>query len=225
MAIEADRRQFEEVKSKVAMELHQRIQGVTKLGELAEQELVSEYQSIDWDRLRIDDPANWTALRQEYAERAQKIKQVQELSKQEAERLQQEAAEQYQAKAQEYFQGELAAMIKDNPEWADESVRQAKVGELRSFLTRYGFTEKDALGVNDHRLIRLIKDAKAYHSGLKAAETKKVDKKLPKFQKPGSSKVVSANLAKARQAKAIKAKIKKSNGNVRDVAAAIVDRM
>ena len=226
MALETERKQFEEVKGQVAMELQTRIQGVTKLGELAEAELVKEYQSIDWNRLRQEDPANWTALRQEYAERAQKVQQVKQLAIEEAERLQQESAQKFQQQAQEYFQSELKAMIVDNPDWANETVRKEKVGELRGFLTNYGFTDEDALGVNDHRLIRLIKDAHAYRSGLKAAEGKKVvGKTLPKFQKPGSSKVATANLAKARAAKAQKARIKSGGGNLNDVAAALVDRM
>jgi hypothetical protein len=224
MALETERKEFDEVKNQVAAELQQRLQGVSKLGELAEQELVGEYNSINWDTLRTEDPANWTALRQEYAERAQKIQQVQSLAKEEGERLQAEGQQKFRQEAGEYHARELKALIADNPTWADDTVRATKVGEIRSFLSNYGFTEEDAEGVNDHRLIRLIKDAQAYKSGKKAAETKRVGKKLPKFQKPGGSRDTSANMANARKAKALKAK-RKTSGKVQDVAASILDRM
>jgi len=225
MALETERKQFEEAQRSVVSQLQERIQGVDMLGKLAEQELVKEYESIDWNTLRHQDPANWTALRQEYAERAQKIQQVKELTTQEFARSQAEQAEKFQAQAATYFAAQQKAMIEDNPTWADEKVRSEKVGEMRNFLTNYGFTEEDALGINDHRLVRLIKDAQAYKAGLKAATEKKVvDKVLPKFQKPGSSQAISANMAKARAQKALVAKAKKT-GNVNDIAASIVSRM
>ena len=224
MALESERKEFDEVKTQVAQELQQRVQGVSKLGELAEQELVGDYNAINWDALRAEDPANWTALRQEFAEKAQKIQQVQQLAKEEGERLQAETQQKFQQQAEEYFKGELKAMIADNPEWADDTVRATKMSEIKSFLTNYGFTEADAQGVNDHRLIRLIKDAQAYRSGKKAAETKRTGKQLPKFQKPGSNRGNAASLAKARDVKARRNKAKKT-GHVNDVAASILDRM
>jgi hypothetical protein len=225
MALENERKQFQQVQAQVAQELRQRVEGVSQLGNLAEQELIKEYESIDWNTLRYQDPANWTALRQEYAERAQKIQQVKQLTQIEAQRLQKEQAEKFHKQAEEYFAQQMKSMIDDNPTWADEKVRLEKVGEMKSFLKNYGFNERDAMGINDHRLVRLIKDAQAYRSGLKAAEEKRVDtKKLPKFQKPGSSKLQSASLAKARQVKAQKGQLKKT-GSVNDLAAALVDRM
>ena len=225
MALENERKEFAQVQAQVAAELTKRVEGATQLAMLAEKELVNEYESIDWQALRHQDPANWTALRQEYAERAQKIQQVKELVGQESQRLQQETAERFRMDAEKYFATQMKAMIEDNPTWADEKVRQEKVGEMKTFLKNYGFTDEDAMGINDHRLVRLIKDAQAFKAGLKAAEEKRVDgKKLPKFQKPGSSKLQSASLAKARQVKAQKGQLKKT-GNVNDLAAALVDRM
>lgn len=226
MALETQRKEFEEVKGRVVQELQQRVQGVSQLAEFAETELLREYQSIDWNRLRQEDPANWTALRQEFAERAQRVKQIKELSGEETTRLQTEQAEEFQRKAGEYFASQLKAMIADNPTWADESVRKVKVGEMRKFLVdNYGFTEQDALGINDHRLVRLIKDAQAFRQGTKKAEEKRVvAKPLPKFQKPGASKVQTQHLAKARQQKALKAQARKT-GSTKDIAAAIESRM
>ena len=44
---------------------------------MVEEQLVSEFNGIDWDRLRAENPSEWSAMRQEYAERAQKIQQIQ----------------------------------------------------------------------------------------------------------------------------------------------------
>lgn len=224
MALETEKKEFEEVKQKVATELKQRVQGVSQLAELAEQELVAEYNNIDWNALRHDDPANWTAMRQEYAEKAQKIQQVKDLSLQETKRLDQEQNQKLQEQSQEYNKKELASLIADNPEFADAAVRKEKLGEMSTFIERYGFSAEDAAGISDHRLIRMIKDAQAYRNGKKAAETKRVGKKLPKFQKPGGNRKNATSLAKARKAKALKAKVK-NGGHVNDIAASLVDRM
>jgi hypothetical protein len=224
IALENERKELQEVKNRVAQELTQRIDGAAKLSELAEQELIAEYKSIDWNTLRYQDPANWTALRQEYAERAQKIQQVQNLVGEERNRIVQEQQQQFAEQAQKHLQEQHALLIKDNPTWADPAVKAKEAGEIRSFLTQYGFTEQDAQGISDHRLIRLIKDAQAFKKGTKAAVEKRVDKKLPKFIKPGSGRENSQSLVKARAAKALKVKVKET-GHIDDVAKLIENRM
>ena len=224
IALENERKEFEEIRNKASSELSQRLDGAIKLSNIAEQELVQEYNSINWDQLRTSDPANWTALRQEYAEKAQKIQEVQKLTLEQAEAIQIEQQQLFAARAQQYNEEQLQLLIQDNPHWADEKVRYNDMKNMRSFIERYGFTEEDANNVNDHRLIRLIKDAQTFIEGSKSAENKKDKKELPKFQKPGSRTKNSASLAKARAAKAAKARLKQS-GSIDDAAALLVDKM
>jgi len=224
MALETERREFEEARTKVAEELKGRIDGVEALHNMAEKQLVGEYNSIDWDKLRYDNPSEWSALRQEYAEKAQQIKQGQSLITEERERLNKDQQKEFHEKMQEHMKGELSKMIGKNPSWADDAVFKTEMDSMKTFMvSTYGYEAKDMDNISDHRLIEVIKDAKKFREGTKAANDKKV-KKLPKFQKPGAARGNAASLTKARAAKANKAALK-ADGSTASVANAILDRM
>lgn len=224
MALETDRKEFEEQKTGMLAELKERVDEVGVMSSIFEDQLVEEFNAIDWDQLRVTNPAEWTALRQEYSDKANKIQSMQAGIQQEGKRI----AEEHQRKSveaqQKYIQAEFQKMIAANPTWSDKEVLAADMGRMRDFATEaYGFTANDMTMVQDHRLISLIQDAQAYRQGKKTA-AKKLVKTVPKFQKPGAMKGNSASLAKARSVKAKKAAVKKT-GHVNDVAALLVDRM
>ncbi|RLA60757.1 MAG: hypothetical protein DRQ89_12325 [Epsilonproteobacteria bacterium] len=224
MALETDRREFEEARGKVATELKSRIDGVEALHNMAEEQLVGEYNNIDWDKLRYENPSEWSALRQEYAEKAQKIKQAQGLVSEERERISNEQQKEFHEKMSEHMKGELGKMIGKNPTWADDAVRKTDMEKMKDFMVAtYGYEPEAMDTISDHRLIEVIKDAKAFRESTKAALKKKV-KKLPKFQKPGAARGNAASLAKARAAKANKAALRK-DGSTQSVANSILDRM
>ena len=224
IALENERKEFEEVRTKVTDELKTRVQGITALGEYMEKSLVAEYSEIDWNQLRQDNPTEWAALRQEFAERAQQIQQVQASISEESDRINEQQQKELKEKFDEYQKEQLRLLIVDNPDWADEQKRSAGLSEIRTFLaSTYGFTDDEMKAIGDHRLVKVFKDAKAFREGKKAAETKRTKKKLPKFQKPGASGNTKS-LAKARAVKAKRDAVKKT-GNVNDVANLLVDRM
>lgn len=225
MALETERKDFEGVKTKVFDELKQRVEGVASLASLLEQELIGDYQKVDWEALRHSDPTEWVALRQEFADKASKIQKSKDLAGEEAARLAEQQKEEFNKNTSEMISYERSKMLEKNPEWADADKRKEALGNFKSFLTStYGYTPEDAERISDHRLIEVVKDAMAYRKGKKTAETKKV-KTLPKFQKPGAARTNSASLAKARAVKAKKAAVKKSGGSVQSVANALLDRM
>ena len=43
---------------------------------MLQNKLTQEFQSIDWDRLRVTDPAEWAAKQQEFAQRNQELQQA-----------------------------------------------------------------------------------------------------------------------------------------------------
>lgn len=225
IALENERKEFEGTKQKAIEEIQTRIQGVTALNKMAEDQLVSEFNNIDWDKLRTQNPSEWTALRQEYSERAQQIQQAQALAGEEQQRLQQEQQQVSQQQQQARLQQEFGKMLENNPAWADDTVRKAELDSMKNFLTSaYQFGEEDMQYVTDSRLVSLIQDAMKYRNNSEAGQ-KKIVKQVPKFQKPGAQKASSANLTKARAVKAKREAVKKSNGNINDVASLIADRM
>lgn len=224
IALENERKELEAAKQQIATEYQSKLQNLESLTSAAEQQLVGDFNQIDWDRLRVENPAEWTALRQEFADKAQHIQNVQAQVKQEGKALLDQQQEKVNQQRQQHLQGEFTKMLESNPAWSDEVVRKKDMDEMRTFVTgQYGFTEQDLALVTDHRLINLIQDAKAYRNGKKAAETKIV-KKVPKFQKPGATKAQHSATAKARSVKAKRAAVKKT-GSTQDVANLILDRM
>lgn len=224
VALENERKEFAETRNQVYAELKQRLDGLQSLNDLAQKSLVEEYNSLDWDRIRAENPSEWSALRQEYAEKAQQIQQAIALQQEEAKRLNEEQGKEMQQQMQAYLYEQTQKVLADNPTWADESVRKAEVGKMKSFLLdTYGFQEQDLGVVQDARAIKLIQDAMKFRSGKKGVETK-LKKNVPKFRKPGAGRASAANLEKARNVKAKKASLKKT-GKISDAANLLLDRM
>jgi len=190
-----------------------------------EQEIVSEFNGINWDQLRQQNPNEWAALRQEYSEKAQRLQEAKNLSGQESQRLQQEAEYAQTSAMQVHLQAETEKMLIANPTWVDSDTLAKDMGVLKDFAkTTYGFSEEDSAFVTDHRLIGLIQDAHKYRAGTVAAASKK-DKVVPKFQKSKATQAKSSQLAKARGVKAKRAAVKSSGGSIDSVANLLIDRM
>lgn len=224
ISLENERKQFSEEQKSVSAELLQRADRLESMSKILEDQLVQEYQSIDWDRLRVDNPSEWSAMRQEYAERAQSIQASQEQILAEKATLAEEEKVKQQYAMQQYAAEQMQKVIADNPTWADESVRSSDLKDMRNFLSNeYGFSESDMLQVGDYRLINIIKDARKFKDGIKKVEEKK-QKLVPKFKKPGAAKANRQQLASARDTKAKRARVK-SSGKTADVASLILDRM
>jgi len=225
VALETERQEFEKVRAEVASELKSRAEGLQALGKLMEEQLIGEYNAIDWERLRAEDPAQWAALRQEYSERAQKVKQAQELAGEETNRLMEEQQNDYNEKFNNHMNLEIEKMVAANPTWADEAKFQEEFGAIKSFLKdTYGYQDEE-IRISDHRLVKVFQDAMAFRKGKEAAQSKRVKRKVPKFQKPGVNRGNAKSLAKARRVKAQRSKVKAGGGKINDVASLIEERM
>lgn len=226
VALENDRRDFEQTRDKAYGELTTRLTTANRLLEMAEQNLTAEFQSIDWNGLRYTDPAEWSAQRQAFSERLGQIEAAKNQIKQSQDQVNSEQSEQDIQKQQQFIQGEVNKMIADNPSWADQSVMAKEVGEIGSFLqSEYGFSPEEIANSMDSRLMRLIQDAHKFRSGKAAVKEKKIPDNVPKFRKPGQNNSKRAQTQKARQIKAQKAAIRKSGGSVDTIAASLIDRM
>ena len=226
IALENDRKGFHATCDQAYGELTTRLQGLNQLIQLNEQTLLAEYNGIDWDSLRMTEPGEWAALQQQFNQRALQIQQVKDLAGQESQRLTQEQQQQQQKSLQDRAAGELQKMMADNPTWSDQAVMAKDIGEVGAFLrNQYGFTDQEIADNIDHRLMRMFKDAMAFHAGTKAITDKKVPANVPKFVKPGTGGGDRPSLQKARQVKETKQAIRKSGGSLDSVANALINRM
>ena len=226
IALENDRKELHATRDQAYGELTTRLQGLNQLIQLNEQTLLAEYNGIDWDSLRMTEPGEWAALQQQFNQRALQIQQVKDLAGQEGQRLTQEQQQQQQKSLQDRAAGELQKMMADNPTWSDQTVMAKDIGEVGAFLrNQYGFTDQEIADNIDHRLMRMFKDAMAFHAGTKAITDKKIPANMPKFVKPGTGGGDRPSLQKARQVKETKQAIRKSGGSLDSVANALINRM
>lgn len=226
MKLETDRREFETTRDKAYNELAGRLNSASNLVKMAETNLLAEFQSIDWDTLRMTDPGEWSALRQHYAERAGQINEAKAHVQNGQQELTQEQLQEQERHKQDFLNGEMTKMIADNPAWSDQTVMAKEVGEIGKFLFEaYGFKPEEVSNALDARLMRMIRDAQSFRSGKSALKEKKVPDNVPKFRKNGPQSANRNDMQKARDAKAVKDNIRKSGGSEDAIAAALLNRM
>lgn len=138
--------------------LTQQLQTAQTLGNLAHQQLLAEYQGIDWNRLRAEDPVQWAVRNQEFQQRAnaiqQHLMQVQAAQQQQAAQAQQTQAATIEA--------ERAKLLEAFPEWRDPAKFQAARTELVSYARQTGFSEAELAGIADHRYLKVLHDASRF---------------------------------------------------------------
>jgi hypothetical protein len=190
-----ERKTLEATKNQILQEYGTKIKDAEALTSYLENSLVKEYQGIDWNNLRFQNPGEYAALVQDYnirVEEIQKIKTATETVKQqETEKYNQEFGQ----KTQAYIQEQVQQAIDKHPEWQDTKKFKAALGDMQSFMSdTYGFTPQEFADVKDARILDVILDAKRYRAGKTIAE-KKLAKPVGKFQKPtGQAKATKSKL-------------------------------
>lgn len=153
------------------------------LGDLAHQQLLGDYQQIDWNRLRADDPSRWAVLHTEFNQRANAIQQ--HLAQVNAQ--QQKLAEEQQQQVLQRLPQEREKMIGARPEWADESKFSSARAEMTSYAQKLGFTPAEIGSIYDHRIMLALHDASRF-AALQAAkpEALKRVRAAPQVANPGA---------------------------------------
>lgn len=185
----------------VAQDYKAKLENVDVVTEYLSKKLVSEFESIDWNRLRVENPAEYAAARQDYATRASELQEAHKAIAEERKVLEYKSSQELIQSRQVILQEQRAKMLENNPSWNSPEVFQKDMDGIKSFLSnQYGFTNDDFANVIDSRLIELVKDAKKFRDGSKVAE-KKVSKPVPKFQKSvGKKAKVTSKLDKLTKA-------------------------
>jgi hypothetical protein len=195
-----------------------RLENVSQIEAVLERQLIAEYEQVDWDALRNSDPAEWAALKQEYATRAGQFQRIKAAIEEDRAKAGEERQQELAGQQQEYLKQQFDLMIANNPEWTDKAKRDAARGEFQDFVVdQYGFSAEEFESVFDARLIELIKDARKYHEATKVAERKRRNP-VPQFQKSaGTGKKPVSKLEKL-----TKAASKAQGSNKRDLQATAV---
>lgn len=186
-----ERKSFESERAQVAGAFTQRLEHVQGLGQMLEKKLMAEYQSVDWDRLRVTDPAEWTAKQVEFQRTQQELHQAGQAVGQQLRYAKEQEGAQEQQWRQQTLQHERAAMLDAVPEWQDESKMKGDLSEIVNYAKEVGFSDEELQDVVFNRHVQMLRKAMLYDKGQTVAE-KKV-KTAPKVQRASNGRFVSSS--------------------------------
>ena len=179
---------------------------------------LEEFKSVDWTKLKEEDPMEYALKRDQYRELQENKRLVAE--------EQQNLAQKQQAEMQTKWNEELArqqeVMAQRLPEWNDPEKGPKLKQNIKSFALKKGFTEQEVDSLIDARSVDVLHKAMMYENLLEAKISQKKAKVVPKVQKPGAPSTKSeVNSEKVKQTRA---RLKRS-GRVDDAALAIKSLM
>lgn len=181
-----ERKQFESERNTVAEELSNRLQYIQNIGNMLEQKLMGDFQSVDWDRLRATDPAEWAAKQQEFQMRQQELQQAGVAIGQQVRMQNGQMSEREQQERQQILTQERAALSEAVPEWADEAKMTEGMTQLIEYARGQGYPDEELADVVMSRHVVTLRKAMMYDQGKSVAE-KKV-KKAPKMQRAANGR-------------------------------------
>jgi len=188
-----ERKTFDSEKGQVEQVYRSKLDTVDKLASHLEKQLIGDFESINWEQLRQEDPAEYAALRQDYSTKANELQNIKSAIQTDSDGQKAGVQEQVTEQKKQYVESQRAKMVENNPTWQDAEVHKADMVSYKDFLgSQYGFTDQEFDNVFDARLIELMKDAKKYHDGGKVAANK-IKKPVPKFQKSRGKQKKSAS--------------------------------
>lgn len=203
-----ERKQFDEKQQSIIQAYEAKIAEAESLTQVVEERLKAEIGGIDWEQLRVDNPAEYAVRRQDYMERIGEVENMKQAVLQERQEQMTKQQQEFMEQQKAFLQQNHQKLLDSVPEWRDESVRKKDMNELKSYLNAQGVSDQEINGIVDYRMVVLAKKAKAFdemQTNAKPAQAKAKTK--PRFTKPGSVKskqTANNNLTKKRIQRATK---------------------
>jgi hypothetical protein len=176
-------RERESIQAKIKESVEPKIKEYEEKLNLAEQAiwhtLAPEIQSIDWNKLAAENPAEWAVKYQHVQNVNAKLAQIQ----QEKQRLAKAREDETRVKLQKQGQESVERLKEEIPGWNNDLYGQI----LKSGVDMYGFKSDEVNAITDHRAIKVLHDAMQYQA-LKAKPIveKRTAPPAPKLIKAGS---------------------------------------
>ena len=180
-----ERKTFESERAQVAEAYTQQLQQIRGLGEMLQNKLTQEFQGIDWDRLRVTDPGEWTAKQREFEIRNQELQQAGQMLGQQM-RMEQEQHSQQEAQQRSVIlNSERERMIENNPSWRDQEKMKGDLSKIVEYASSVGFGEDELQDVIYSKHVEVLKKAMLFDAGKTVADKK--SKQPPKMQSRASN--------------------------------------
>lgn len=182
-ALADQQRAFETAAAQKQQALESQLGQAKALGDLAHQQLLAEFQGVDWNKLRTEDPARWAVANQDFQNRANSIQN--HLAQVQAQ--QQQLATEAQKQLPQKLAAERDKMLDAVPEWRDNTKFQAARSELSSYARNRGFTDAEISNIFDHRMMLVLRDASQFAQlQAKGSEAAKRVRAAPQMANPGA---------------------------------------
>ena len=179
---------------------------------------LEEFKSVDWTKLKEEDPMEYALKRDQYRE----LQENKRLVAEEQQNLAQKQQTEMQTKWNEELARQQEVMAQRLPEWNDPEKGPKLKQNIKTFALKKGFTEQEVDSLIDARSVDVLHKAMMYETLLEAKISQKKAKVVPKVQKPGAPSTKSeVNSEKVKQTRA---RLKRS-GRVDDAALAIKSLM
>lgn len=155
----------------------------------AQQHLEGDMTEENWARLRREDPAEYSARKEEIRERRAKIDDMRQRAAEAYASSTTQLNEQQKARLAQRLPEEREIFMEMVPEWNDAEVAQRESQEITEYLQAKGHSpEEIEVAAYNGKLLAYVRNSMLFERGQqKIATAKKKVRKIPKVMKPGKS--------------------------------------
>ena len=181
-ALSNDRKEFDTQREEYLSTASQRLNETSQLTQYMENALLNDFNGVDWNTLKAQDPQGYMVRRQDYNDKQVQLDQVKQALTAQGQALHEEQQKENAAKESVYIEEQATALLDAIPAWNDPEVAKREHTAINDFAKeRYGFTDDELGSISEARAIRVLRDAMRYRQGKSDVDlaTKKI-KKLPK---------------------------------------------
>ena len=188
-ALAEEKRRIEQQSTEMVGAFQQKLQQAEDFTQLLRSKLQSDYENIDWARLRAEQPAEYAAIQMDKQARERDIEQMVMAIQQNRQAADDAAEQQQKAAKAEFYREQANRTLEMFPEWKDEEKVQADFSAMRSYIEPFGFTAKEFGEIEDPRVFALLKSVITQEEAKKTAAKKvEVATKTPHFRKSTRSR-------------------------------------
>jgi len=205
-----EKKQFQSETEQQRQDYSKRITELNQILAFTQQQLNSEINNVDLNKLYEEDPVEATKVERQIRLKKEKMMDA-------ANKLQQEQQRQLSS----YVQEQQRILAEKMPEFNDAQKASTTKNNLRNFLNSYGFKDTEIGQIYDHRIVMLVNDALKYRNVKNVKPVSAAQASKPgKFLSSGVKK--DSNDMNFQRRKEKLGRLKKT-GNVKDAASIFYD--
>jgi len=205
-----EKKQFQSETEQQRQDYSKRITELNQILAFTQQQLNSEINNVDLNKLYEEDPVEATKVERQIRLKKEKMMDA-------ANKLQQEQQRQLSS----YVQEQQRILAEKMPEFNDAQKASTTKNNLRNFLNSYGFKDAEIGQIYDHRIVMLVNDALKYRNVKNVKPVSAAQASKPgKFLSSGVKK--DSNDMNFQRRKEKLGRLKKT-GNVKDAASIFYD--